>query len=439
MGLWPAFILDIANNHGGDVERGVEIVDAMAAVLHKHHAVNTAFKLQYRDLEHYAHGDEAYREKFQKSWLSWSDYDRLAQHIRAQGFLTCCTAFDAGAAGWMGLSSYDYAKVASCSARDWYTIEAIAELALPTIFSVGGLGWNDIDNIVSYATHRGLEFALLHCVSIYPAELDQLNLSKIAAMRRRYPGIEIGWSTHENPDELGPIQMAYAYGARIFERHVDHRLERNAYSMNAEQLDYWIDAWQCAQDMGEYQGDTGGLERAAMAKVERRGCNDPHPSAKPHPLKRHVHRAKGLLNEAGIPISPDFTVEFSHHYGVGNFERFGSVLITLVNRDYCKKLIVTQKGQAHPCHYHKLKEETFQVLYGKLWIEIDGRSRELVPGDLVTVLPGQWHSFVGLEDTVFEEISTRALSGDSVYRDPLIMANSDRKTAVTNWGRFELG
>lgn len=433
---WPDFILDIANNHKGSVERGMAIVDQMADVLYKHHAINTAFKLQYRDLAHYQHGDETYREKFRASWLSWKDYDRLAQYIRSKGFLVACTPFDPSAAEWMRHSGFDYAKVASCSAKDWHTIRAVADLSLPTIFSTAGLSWDEVDDIVSFAEHRGLSFALEHCVAVYPSELEQLNLGRIAEMKKRYPGITIGWSTHERPENQGPVHMAWAYGARIFERHVDLNQGRNAYSSDPEDLDYWLRAWQDAQDMGEYQGDTTGLERASFARVGRVGIEPPKGR---HPLKVHVHRAKAILHRAGIPLSPDFTVEFSHHYGIGNFQTVGAVLITLVNRDYCKKLIVQQRNQAHPAHYHKLKEETFQVLYGKLHIVVDGRERVLIPGDVVTVLPGQWHSFVAIEDTVFEEISTRALDGDSVYRDPLITANRDRKTPVKNWGRFELG
>ena len=38
-------------------------------------------------------------------------------------------------------------------------------------------------------------------------------------------------------------------------------------------------------------------------------------------------------------------------------------------------------GQRHPNHYHKRKEETFQVLYGVLESEIDGHRRTLHPGE----------------------------------------------------------
>lgn len=432
---WPTFILDIANNHGGSLDNAKRIVDEHAEVLHRHYAVNTAFKLQYRDLAHYQHGDEGYRKKFQDAYLSWADYARLVAYIRSAGFLVAVTAFDPAAAGWM--DGVDYAKVASCSARDWRTIDAIAERHLPTIFSTAALSWDGMDNIVSYAEHRGMAFALMHCVATYPSKLEDLNLQRIARMKERYPALTVGFSTHENPIETGPVQMAWAYGARIFEKHVG--LEGcNAYSSTPRQLGAWLYRYEEASEMGEYQGQDGSEERKALAKVTRQGIDG---TKFPHPLKYAVHRAKASLNIAKIALPTDLTVDFSHHYGQGNFWSYGAVLITMVNRDdYAKKLIVVQSSQAHPSHYHRHKEETFQVLHGRLWLDIEGHVREMGPGELATVLPGQWHCFAALEDhTIFEEISTTALPGDSVYRDPLIMSNKNRKTTVKHWGRFEFG
>jgi mannose-6-phosphate isomerase-like protein (cupin superfamily) len=59
----------------------------------------------------------------------------------------------------------------------------------------------------------------------------------------------------------------------------------------------------------------------------------------------------------------------------------GVVLINVINRAYAKKVLVQLPGQVHPLHFHKLKEETFLVLWGELITELDGRERVLKPGD----------------------------------------------------------
>ena len=44
--------------------------------------------------------------------------------------------------------------------------------------------------------------------------------NQIDVLKNRYPGRVIGWSTHESPEQMSPVQVATAKGARMFERHV---------------------------------------------------------------------------------------------------------------------------------------------------------------------------------------------------------------------------
>ena len=149
---------------------------------------------------------------------------------------------------------------------------------------------------------------------------------------------------------------------------------------------------------------------------------------------------EALLNEARIPLSAEFEVEYSHHYGIPKFREHGAVIINCINREYCKKIVVQLPGQKHPAHYHKLKEETFQVLHGILHLTRDGQERTFHPGDTCLVMPGVWHSFWTETGCVFEEVSTTHHNHDSIYRDPAIndLPREARKTAVDHWGRYQL-
>jgi len=64
----------------------------------------------------------------------------------------------------------------------------------------------------------------------------------------------------------------------------------------------------------------------------------------------------------------------------------------------------------------------------------------LYPGDLVVVPQGVWHEFRTNEGVIFEEISTTSRADDSFYEDKTInaMSRAQRKTVVTNWGRYQL-
>ena len=157
-------------------------------------------------------------------------------------------------------------------------------------------------------------------------------------------------------------------------------------------------------------------------------------------IKKAVHEVKAMLNEAKIALNSDFVVEYSHHYGIPNFRKTGAVIIECVNREYCKKLIVQLPGQYHPTHFHALKEETFQVLYGTLHADVDGHEHILLPGETLLIQPGVWHSFWSDGGTIFEEVSTTHHNGDSTYRDPTInaMERHERKSIVDHWGRDQL-
>ena len=116
------------------------------------------------------------------------------------------------------------------------------------------------------------------------------------------------------------------------------------------------------------------------------------------------------------------------------FDRFfehGAVIIDIVNRDYCKKLIVQFPGQQHPAHRHLKKEETFQIIIGSLQLMLDGKSRLLQSGETQLVERGVMHSFSSDEGVIFEEISTTHVQGDSVYEDSAIPSDPGlRKTAL---------
>jgi len=494
------FVLDLANNHQGSIDHGLEVIRQHARMVQMH-GVKAAIKFQFRQLETFIHPSHTSSNKniqrFLSTQLSREDVQCLFDEVKRQGLSTMCTPFDEASVALIEEMGFDVLKIASCSARDWPLIEAAAETSLPVVFSTGGLTVSDIDNLVVFGEHRALDFALMHCVSIYPTPPEACNLLNLAMLRKRYPAVCVGWSTHECPDDVTPIQMSVAYGAKLFERHIGlatDAIRLNAYSSTPEQTDRWIAAWKRAKALaGSYERpDTWPEEAEALRSLQRgvyakrqlkvgdllerddvffavplqdnqldsgrfRGgivvtrdvakdqalvedCLSLPELSDGQKLKQYVHKVKAILNIAGIKLGPEFYVEYSHHYGIANFARTGCVLIDCVNREYCKKILVQLPGQSHPYHFHRLKEETFQVLWGEMTLDIDGEERQMRPGDTAVVLPGAWHKFRTEAGCVVEEISTTHHNNDSVYKDPAInkLPRDERKTIVKHWGRFEI-
>jgi quercetin dioxygenase-like cupin family protein len=140
-----------------------------------------------------------------------------------------------------------------------------------------------------------------------------------------------------------------------------------------------------------------------------------------------------MLVDRNVVVPGMATLEISHHYGLDRFEEVGCTIINVINREYCKKLIVVLPGQHHPEQYHKVKEETFMVLDGELQLTLDGVVKQCRRGDVVTVNRGTKHPFSSETGAIIEEISSTHYRDDSYYTDEAILRNSNRKTVLSYW------
>ena len=135
----------------------------------------------------------------------------------------------------------------------------------------------------------------------------------------------------------------------------------------------------------------------------------------------------------------DAEVEISHHYGIENIFKYGCCLINVINRSYCKKLILLTEGQEHPTQYHNVKEETFRILHGEIELILDGKVMNLKKGDEALVRSNIRHSFKAISDCIIEEISTTSIKEDSFYIDEKInkMPRESRKSVESlNFGKY---
>lgn len=87
-------------------------------------------------------------------------------------------------------------------------------------------------------------------------------------------------------------------------------------------------------------------------------------------IPKIISKVKTILENSKIIIPDYFPIEISHHYGVELFSKYGCVTINIVNRAYCKKIIVLFPRQKHPTHAHYIKEETFHILNGSMTLTV---------------------------------------------------------------------
>lgn len=493
----PLFVLEMANNHMGDIDHGLDLIRSFGAVCRKFPQFNFAFKLQYRDLGTFIHpamqgrDDIKYVKRFSETKLTRVQFDSLIAEMRAQNFIPMATPFDEKSVDLMVEQNLDIIKIASCSFTDWSLLERVVLTDRPIIASTAGATLEDIDHVVNFFMNRDKYFAILHCVGEYPTPEEHMNLSQLDCLKARYPGVRIGFSTHENPDNCDIVKLAIAKGATVFEKHVGLVTEKypiNNYSATPEQVENWLIAAQSAFLLCG-SGDRSLLENPAekaSLRSLRRGifarkpikagvtiqADDVYYAFPPEELQftandwskyvqctaikdipadaavspvnailldqretilRIAAGVKKMLNDGGVIFPGCKDLEISHHYGFDKFWEIGLTMLTVVNRAYCKKLLILFPGQRHPEQYHKVKEETFHVLYGSIQLELDGVPTLCRPGDVVTVNPGVRHAFRSADGAVIEEISSTHNINDSYYTDPLIDTNRNRKTLLSFW------
>jgi N-acetylneuraminate synthase len=120
------------------------------------------------------------------------------------------------------------------------------------IVSTGGSSLKDIDDLVQFFDNRHIPLAINHCVSLYPSEDHELEMNQIDFLRDRYPEHVIGFSTHECHDWTSSMLIAYAKGARTFERHVDIECDGvkvSPYCSLPDQVDKWFKTFHQAKAM----------------------------------------------------------------------------------------------------------------------------------------------------------------------------------------------
>ncbi len=492
----PLFVFEMANNHMGSLQHGLRIIHRFAT-LARTYPFHFAFKFQFRDLDTFIHPDYKHRmdipyvKRFIETHLNREEFKELKDCAEAHNFLTMCTPFDEPSVDLIEEMNFHILKIASCSFTDWPLLERVALTDKPIIASTAGATLDDLDKVVSFLQHRQKTFALMHCVGEYPTPPEHLQLNQIDFLKNRYPNIPIGFSTHEEPDNTEAIQIAVAKGARIFEKHVAVEADgyvKNRYSATPEQVDRWLAAAQRAYTMcgisqhrskatpkelddlrqfkrgvfatrkipkGEkitldhvflaFPNVSGQLVANDLSKYtvfkakrdieakEPIAHQDVHREDKREKIYAIVQKVKQMLADANVVVPGMAELEISHHYGLDRFEQFGCVIINVINREYCKKFIVLFPGQTHPEQFHRLKEETFLVLYGKLTLLLNGLKKDCQRGDIITVTRGTRHQLLSETGAIIEELSSTHFPDDSYYTDETITANPDRKTLLAYW------
>jgi len=215
-------IVDASSNHCGDMQLAKEMICSAAECGADY------IKFQSWRTSKLKAGDPNY-ERHKKAELSDKQHWELIQECQNRNirFLTSC--FDIDRVEFLASLGMDMIKIPSPELTSLKMIQLLAEKFDRIVLSTGGTYTKEIEDVVSLLGTK--TFALLHCVSIYPAPLNKANLLRMHWLKQFTP--YVGFSDHS----LEPLcaKIAIAMGACIIEKHftLDKNLPGKDQSMSS--------------------------------------------------------------------------------------------------------------------------------------------------------------------------------------------------------------
>jgi sialic acid synthase SpsE/sugar phosphate isomerase/epimerase/CBS domain-containing protein len=220
----PCFIVaEIGINHNGSRERAIALIDAAVK------AGADAVKFQKRSLaDTYSaavisnpggaeQGLQYLMSVLSKAELADDDFRAVRAHAAARGITFVCTPWDEPSVAFLELLDIAAYKVGSPDLTNFPLIERIVATGRPMIVSTGMSSEEEVRRTLGLLEGHEAEFALLHCVSTYPAAPDEVNLRFMHTLRD-WSGRPVGYSGHELG--INVSCAAVAMGASIIERHL---------------------------------------------------------------------------------------------------------------------------------------------------------------------------------------------------------------------------
>ncbi len=159
-----------------------------------------------------------YYQLYQEAYTPWEWQPALKAKCEEAGVDFLSTPFDRTAVDFLEDMGTEFYKIASFELVDIPLIEYTAGKGKPMIISCGMGSAEEIEEaLAACRRQRNEQIVLLKCCSQYPAKYEDMNLSVISDMQKRF-GVPIGLSDH-SMGSLAPV-AAVSLGAKVIEKHV---------------------------------------------------------------------------------------------------------------------------------------------------------------------------------------------------------------------------
>jgi len=221
---YPCFIVAEAGvNHNGNVDLAKKLIDAAKkagadAVKFQMFSAEKLVTNAAPKAEYQRKGiGETQREMLKKLELGKNDFRILKKYAEKSKIIFLATPFDEENADFLTRLGVPAIKIGSGDLTNLPLLEHVARKNKPIILSTGMGTMQEVREAVDKIKKSGNEkIILLHCVSSYPARLEDSNLRAIQTMEKTFY-LPVGYSDHTLGITAGVA--AVALGACLIEKH----------------------------------------------------------------------------------------------------------------------------------------------------------------------------------------------------------------------------
>jgi len=229
---YPYVIAEIGINHEGDIGKCIEMVhqakksgcDAVKIQSFDPDDLTTSAGLKV-EIPLKGYEGITLEKLLKKSILSDSDTAVVSNECKKIGIEFISTPLGFRQVDMLE-DLVDRFKIASMDVNNHKLLEIVAKKGKPIIMSLGMATLEDIDQAVRLILEHNTQLSLLHCVSQYPPDDEELNINRIDTINKIFD-LPVGFSDHTNG--ITASLVATTLGAVIIEKHFTFDKTRSGY------------------------------------------------------------------------------------------------------------------------------------------------------------------------------------------------------------------
>ena len=246
----PLVIAEISANHNNSLKNTLNMLDSASKIGVEAVKIQT-FSIEEMTLD-YNKREFLIKDQFKnKKWnkrslfnlyseaqLPYAWHEKIVKKANSLGLICFSSVFDVKSLEFLEKLKMPAYKIASLESLHFPLIEQVCKTKKPIIISTGTLDLKEIDRLIKFLNKKNCKkFAILHCVTEYPANYKNINLNTIEYLRNKYNCI-VGFSDHTQG--IGAAVASVPFGASIIEKHFKNNPKSksldNEFSLDPENM-----------------------------------------------------------------------------------------------------------------------------------------------------------------------------------------------------------